>query len=363
MAESVWAGSLLGPSAGRLRSGSLEVGAPRALSDLPTPSQRVGAVVVAHDQIALAQQCVTALADELDVHDIVVVINRPDAIPSGALATVEACVGSLVLNPDELGYGANLNRGIRKLSGDVSFYLLMNDDVIPRRGSVAALVECLAANAPAGMVAPELIGPDGELQSVRRRFPSLKTEIQEAIIVPGRWMPTGHALVLPSEAHSSEVDWAVGAVLLVRANAFAQVGGFDESFFLYSEEVDLSLRLRNSGWKTYVCPAALMDHLGGASTSGPAFPRMLVAARWQFIKKHWSAGNRALLIAALGATYAWNTVYVLGRIALQPGQRREKTQMWRQGGPPGSVPVRHRRQGVTADGSFSSRNPAVSPSP
>lgn len=299
------------------------------MSDPPTTSQRIGAVVVAHDQIALAQECIAALADELVLEDIVVVVNRPDAIPAGELAAIKGHVGSLLLNRETLGYGANLNRGIRALSRDISLYLLMNDDVIPRRGSVAALVECLAENPSAGMVAPQLIGPHGELLHVRRRFPSLKTEIKEAILLPGRWTPQDRHYMLPTEAHSSEADWALGAVLLVRAEAFAQVGGFDESFFLYWEEVDLSLRLRTSGWTTYVCPGALMEHLDGASTTGPAFPRMVTSSHWQFIKKHWSTGRRALLLVALGATYAWNTVFVLGLILRQPSQRREKMQLWR----------------------------------
>ena len=80
----------------------------RAMSDSRVISSRTGAVVVAHDQVSNAKRCVAALARELDVEDIVVVVNRPDLISTRALADLEVCVGSLVLNDRALGYGANL---------------------------------------------------------------------------------------------------------------------------------------------------------------------------------------------------------------------------------------------------------------
>ena len=258
-------------------------------------------------------------------------VNRPDLIPTGALADLEARVGSLVLNDRELGYGANLNYGVRALSPNVALYLLVNDDVIPLLGSVSTLADCMDEKPEAGMVAPRLIGSQGESQHVGRRFPSLATELREVLIPPGRWwIRRSDPLLLTDAVRSTRVDWAVGAALLVRAQAFAQVGGFDESFFLYWEEVDFALRLQRNGWTTFVCPQAVMEHIGGASTGSHVYAGMLNASRSQFIKKHWSPSHRALLVAAQGVIYIWNTLYVLGRIALQPWRRREKMQMWSQ---------------------------------
>jgi N-acetylglucosaminyl-diphospho-decaprenol L-rhamnosyltransferase len=294
-------------------------------------SSRTGAVVVAHDQVSNANRCVTALASELDAENIVVVVNRPDLIPTGELADLEGRVGSLVLNDRELGYGANLNHGVRGLSPNVALYLLVNDDVIPHPGSISTLADCMDAKPEAGMVAPRLIGSEGESQHVGRRFPSLTTEMREVFLPPGqRWISRSDPLFLTDTVRSGRVDWAVGAALLVRAEAFAQVGGFDESFFLYWEEVDFALRLQRNGWPTFVCPEAVMEHIGGASTASHVYAGMLHASRSQFIKKHWSPSHRALLVAAQGVIYLWNTLYVVGRIALQPWRRREKMQMWSQ---------------------------------
>lgn len=299
------------------------------MSDGKTRDAAVGAVIVAHDRVDLALQCVESLAGQVDPTRIVLVVNRPDAVPGDALDEARARVGTLVLNELALGYGANLNRGVSELGEEVAFVLLLNDDVVAEHGSVAALVSCLAEDESVGVAAPQLIGSHGELQNVRRRFPSLALEVQQAMLVPGRWAPR-NPQALPTVDASAEADWALGAALLVRADAFATVGGFDESFFLYSEEVDLSYRLRVRGWSTWVCPAARMHHPGGASTTDPKYLRIVGASHGRFVRKHWSTARRASLAAALSATYAWNTLFALARIVARPSQRSKTVLMWKQ---------------------------------
>lgn len=311
----------------------------------------VGTVIVAHDRVDLALQCVDSLADQVDPAAIVLVVNCPDAVSDVALEAVRARVGAVLLNESALGYGANLNRGVSQLGRDVTFVLLLNDDVVARRGSVAALVACIEENGSVGVAAPQLIGAQGELQNVRRRFPSLVLEIQQAILVPGRWAPR-NPQALPTVASSADADWALGAALLVRADAFAAVGGFDEDFFLYSEEVDLSYRLRQHGWSTRICPAARMEHPGGASTTDPRYLRLVGESHGRFVRKHWSTARRACLAAALSATYVWNTVFMLARIMVRPSQRAATLLVWKQRwsmrprlGPAAASERRHARLG------------------
>jgi len=118
---------------------------------------------------------------------------------------------------------------------------------------------------------------DGSLQSSRRRFPTLATFFLESTVVQ-RWWPRNRVLARyyvldrPDDA-VSQVDWVVGACMLVRRAALEQVGGFDEGFFMYSEELDLCHRAVDAGWQVVYMPDAVVTHYEGKSSE------QVVAAR------------------------------------------------------------------------------------
>jgi GT2 family glycosyltransferase len=112
--------------------------------------------------------------------------------------------------------------------------------------------------------------------------------------------------------------------MLVRRRAFDEVGGFDPGYFLYSEETDLCLRLRDRGWGVLSCGDARVVHLASASTVGVSFARMLGRSRGRYVRRHFRPAQQLLLAAALGCAYLWNLAYVTTRIVLDPAVRTDK---------------------------------------
>jgi len=204
-----------------------------------------------------------------------------------------------------LGYGTALNEGARLASG--SYLLLMNADAWPERpDSIERLVAFAVGHPSAGALGPRLLNPDGSLQRSVRGFPTLWRLATEYLFL--RWLnPRSRALNAFYGAdfdHNSvrDADFLVGAVLLVRRQAFEDVGGFDPSFFMFNEEVDLCYRLRQAGWDVVFVPVAEFVHIGGASTrlDWDRMYREQLRSHLRFLKKHYGLrraeqGRRLLL--------------------------------------------------------------------
>jgi len=182
-----------------------------------------------------------------------------------------------ILQLDEnVGYGAACNAGMRATAAP--FVLMLNPDAWPLGDGVDSLLEC-ARRPEVGAVAPQLHGPDGTAQQTWVGFPT-------------RWW-TGRPAVTsaPSRRLRARVPdrgFLVGAALLVRREAFEQVGGFDSSFFMFFEEVDLCLRLERAGWRLAVCPEATFVHVGGTATrrEWPLMYREQLRGHLRMLAKH-----------------------------------------------------------------------------
>lgn len=152
---------------------------------------------------------------------------------------------SLAGNP---GFAAAANQGAAR--GDAPWILFLNPDCFPSAGDVEELLARARALPGAAAVGPCLRGPDG----VAARAGGVD------LAGLARWLER----VGPSRG-LTEVDWVAGTCLLVRREAWQQVGGFDERYFLYCEDVDLCRRLRRRGWRVAVAGSVGVTHLGGAS--------------------------------------------------------------------------------------------------
>jgi hypothetical protein len=146
----------------------------------------------------------------------------------------------------------------------------------------------------AGIVGAQLLNPDGSFQASHTRFPDLW---QEFLILSGlgrllygRWYPSHSAA---EDKGPQIVDYVEGACLLVRREAYEQVGGLDEGYFMYAEEVDWCYAMREKGWQVWYQPAAKVIHLGGGSSHNRRIQREadLYRSRVRFFRKHY--GDRA----------------------------------------------------------------------
>lgn len=167
---------------------------------------------------------------------------------------------------DNLGYAAGNNLGIEATSSEA--VLILNPDTLLMPGSLEILWRTLQVSPHIGLVAPLLLNPDDSVQSAGYDFPGLMNLLCDLLPVPGRLYQSrlngrhdGGDGVLPYA-----IDYPLGAAMLVRREAIDDVGGFDESYRLYCEEIDLCQRLVARGWTRLLAPSARIVHLGGQST-------------------------------------------------------------------------------------------------
>jgi GT2 family glycosyltransferase len=195
----------------------------------------------------------------------------------------------VIANTNNRGFGAANNQALQEASGE--FVLLLNSDAFPHSGAIRALIDRLRTEPVAAVVGPRLLNTDGTLQLSCYRFPGPWRAFCENLLLTAKW--PDHRLVgdYRAWAHDGdrEVEFVIGACLMARRLALAQVGFFDESYFLYAEEADLCRRLHTAGWKIVFTPAANVTHLNGGS--GRRQPDRVFCefrrGQERFVRKHY----------------------------------------------------------------------------
>lgn len=216
----------------------------------------------------------------------------------------EAPVRVLALEENR-GFAAGTNAGWRL--GSAPYVLLLNPDARMDSESLARLVDVLEREPSVGAVAPLIHGGDGSIDFSQRRFPRARSTLATAVFLQR---------LLPEASWTDEVirnraaydrlgspDWVSGACMLVRRPLLEQLGGLDERFFLYCEDMDLCRRIRLVGYDVRFEPTARAVHEGGASAPrGNLFP-VLARSRIRYARKHRSriAGLLERVGIALGS--------------------------------------------------------------
>ena len=238
------------------------------------------------------------------------------------------------------GFGAAVNTGAEVADGDL--LLVLNSDVEIGATFVADLLAGARPWQPA-VVSPRVVAPDGAELPTGRHFPRVRHQVTEWLVPLARWRDTetlhravGHDV----DARDTEavVDWVVGAALLVPVADFRAVGGFDERFYMNSEEVDLQRRLRERGLPSVVLSAPTAVHAGGGSSESARRREWLVQSRLAYADK-WGGRRRlqAALGAATAANLAWNTGRRIARRDVRPLRTvAQEAALLRRGGQPGS---------------------------
>jgi N-acetylglucosaminyl-diphospho-decaprenol L-rhamnosyltransferase len=211
---------------------------------------------------------------------------------------------ALLLRRENRGYGAGLNAGLQAASRD--YVLLLNSDAWAGEGALERLLEFAEAHPRAGLVGPRALDPDGTRQLTVRAFPTLWRLATEYLFLR-KLAPRSRALNSfyaggRDLGHAQTLDWVMGFAMLVRRAAVEEIGGFDESFFMFSEETDLCRRLWDAGWEVWYDPEAEFTHVAGASHGGRMFDEN-VRGHLRYLRKHrgeaYAARARRLLLWAL----------------------------------------------------------------
>jgi GT2 family glycosyltransferase len=242
----------------------------------------VAGIVVTHGPDPDLKRCLAALAPQVD--DLVVVANLQleSELPAGA---------RLLENKRPLGFGANVNRGVAQTKSD--FVVIANPDTEAGPDVVAILAEFASAEPRRGIVGPQLRYPDGRWQPSRRRFPTITGTLIRR--TPLRYLARpferqrGHYLLDERPDEPVQADWMLAAFLLLRRELIDQLGGFDEGFRLYGEDIELCYRAAKAGWERWYVPEAVVTHRYAA-----VIDRRLLTRRtlWQwrgiarFVRKH-----------------------------------------------------------------------------
>ena len=239
--------------------------------------------------------------------EVIVVDNRSD---DGSVAMVRERFPAvhLIVNDANVGFGRANNQAAALARG--RYLLLLNPDAFVHTGTVDRLVTFMDGQPDAGACGCLLRYADGRLQRSVTSFPTVLTELWTTLgldrAFPNHPLFGRYKLTYWAMDDLRPVDALMGACLLLRRDVIAQIGLFDEQFFMYSEEIDLCYRVQRAGWKNYFVPDVEATHIwGGSSARVPnaSFLR-LFRSRVQFFRKHYGTG----------ATLAYKVVLALAAL-------------------------------------------------
>jgi N-acetylglucosaminyl-diphospho-decaprenol L-rhamnosyltransferase len=235
------------------------------------------------------------------------VVVADNASPGGPPAVPEGV--TLLETGGNLGYGKGANLGASGADGD--WLVVANPDVHWEPGALDELLAAAGRWPRAGCLGPAIRTPDGKLYPSARAFPSLGRGLGHAVCGP--WWPSNPwTRAYRAEAGSpaeGTTGWLSGSLMLLRREAWEQVGGFDPKYFMYCEDMDLCRRLAEAGWQNVYVPSAVITHVGGHATQERS-RRMLREhhqALYTYLSEHYRgprwAPLRVLLAAGLAARY------------------------------------------------------------
>jgi N-acetylglucosaminyl-diphospho-decaprenol L-rhamnosyltransferase len=277
---------------------------------------RVDVVVVAHASRDTLRTCVEPLVGAPGVQ--VIVVDTASADPG--FDTVEDLPVTLVHAERNGGFAYGCNLGAAQ--GTAPYVLLLNPDATMAPDDLERLAAVLDDKPDVGLVAPRILGDDGELHRSQRRFPRLRSALSKALFLH-RIAP--HAAWSDDLVHdpaaygvAGEPEWVSGACMLVRRSALDALGGLDEGFFMYAEDTDLCARLWAAGLRVRFEPSATAVHGGGHSAPRSALRTADVRSHIRYVLVH-EGESKARLVAL--ATALDEVTHLIVR-ARRPGYPR-----------------------------------------
>jgi N-acetylglucosaminyl-diphospho-decaprenol L-rhamnosyltransferase len=230
-----------------------------------TASVAVDCVVVSYNSADELLACLRSLADQPGVEVAVTVVDNCSSDDSVAVARDHGV--RVLANASNRGFAAAVNQGLR--GGRSPWVLIINPDARLMPGGVQGMMDVANGGGRVGCVGPKTTDMAGNIYPSARSFPGVFTALAHGLlgsVWPGnpatRRYHAGHGV----GACAVEVDWVSGCCMLLPRQAWEQVSGFDERYFMYVEDMDLCFRLRRSGWRTMFEPSAIVAHIGGRSS-------------------------------------------------------------------------------------------------
>jgi GT2 family glycosyltransferase len=259
-----------------------------------THSPDISIVIVHRNGTKMLRDCLTSLpaACEGLAHEVLLIDNQ-SSDDSVAMVRREFPRVRLRVNSTNSGFTRANNQGIKASRGRA--IALLNNDTICHPRAFSVLVHELDSNPEAGIVSPRLLNSDGSRQFSFRSFPGFQQALFNRESLLTRFFPNNpySSNYLRNDDPGDEaqdVDWASGACLVIRRELIDRIGGLDETFFMYSEDVDYCLRSWQAGYRVMYRPNAVVTHLGGQTSARTPFRPIYERHRsmYRFYKKHYS---------------------------------------------------------------------------
>lgn len=284
-----------------------------------TTSTELSIIIVSYNVRQLLLDCIKSIIDTCSGidYEIIVVDNVSSDGSVDALREAFPEV-HVIANQENTGFARGNNQGYEMSKGE--FILMLNPDTIVKPRAIQSTLEFMRLTPDAGLAGCRLLNPDGSLQTSIRRFPSLREHIGVIFFID--------RLLNSQRMHYRTtpfaIDYCSGAFMMVRRKSLKNMPLLNQEYFMYSEEKDLSLRLKRKGWKTYFVPNGEVIHYGGQSTSQVKEQMFIELLKSQvlFFKRHYSGIYMYLMIWSFYLSLISKSLLFLLLIHTNKGRKR-----------------------------------------
>jgi N-acetylglucosaminyl-diphospho-decaprenol L-rhamnosyltransferase len=266
---------------------------------------KVAAIIINRNTGDFLRTCLASITEqEFNGGISLWVVDNGSTDGSQEMVLSEFPDANLVWNEKNVGYARACNQGARHT--DTPFLFFMNSDTVLTAGTTQELVDYFEENPRAGVLGPRILNSDGSLQYSCREFPSVMDAFLHAFVglfsaknpASARYKKTDW-----EHEDEAEVDWVSGCFIAVRRETFNALGGFDENYYMYVEDVDLCWRSWVAGWSVHYLPRGdVYHHIGMSSQAVPA--RMVFhhhSGMLRFHRNTYQGGARPLVTAFVAA--------------------------------------------------------------
>jgi N-acetylglucosaminyl-diphospho-decaprenol L-rhamnosyltransferase len=278
-------------------------------------------VIVSFRSRELLRRCLESLrAHPPAIPMKVVVVDNDSRDGTAEMVRAEHREVELIASPTNLGFAAATNLGA--VRGEAPYLLALNPDTAVTAGALDTVLATMRAHPEAAMVGARLVREDGSLDHASKRsFPTPVSALGHFTGVGRRPGARGRlAAYRAPDVESGPVDAVNGAFMLIRRQAFEQLGGFDDGYWMYMEDLDLSYRLARAGWLSFYEPSAVVSHVKGGTVGGDRSPRLeyhFHRGMYRFYRAHYAPERSWAVNAAVYAGIAVKLAISLAQSVLR----------------------------------------------
>lgn len=243
-------------------------------------------IIVNYNEKEMLKVCLKGIVEarlQID-HEIIIVDNGSKDGSHQTLSELEKKIKNLkiIFNKKNVGFGAGCNNGIEIAQGE--YILILNPDIAILPDSIEAMLEYMERNKKIGVLGPQLLDPDKTIQKSSHRYPAWYIPIlRRTFFGKFKWARKKldyYTMTDFNHQETKEVDWLLGAALMIRKEIFKKSVFFDERFFLYFEDIDLCRRAKVNGWQVCYFPQAKMFHYYQRSSAGHGLLALFSKITW-----------------------------------------------------------------------------------